>query len=413
MYMRSFASLWMTIFKMNEMKHFITIVVGLLLACLPMQAQEKPLVTPDDSIQSLLNRLLPSVNPDVSAHMNLEFYTSAAGYFTEGTFDEAAFKINRVRLEILGSFSKDFNWHFRQSFNKYSNPHALDNLSSSIEFAYVNWKPTDKFNMTIGKQFVAMGGYEYYLNANKVREFSDFNEYVAAYQAGVAAAFNASPTQEWVLQVTNFRSGEDEDMYVYGRPMGIAKAKVPVITTLNWNGLFADKTLQFRYAASWGQQAEGRNILYLTAANVYEKGPVIAYVDVMYSRQGLDTHCIVSDMQGPLVENPVTAQNTEYLSVIADIDYRFHPHWNAYIKGAYETAGVYKTNGLFEKGLYRTTWNLQGCVEFFPMKGSELMIFGHLLYKGHQLTDRARALGAVAPDTQRISVGLVYTIPVF
>ena len=413
MYMRSFASLWMTIFKMNEMKHFITIVVGLLLACLPMQAQEKPLVTPDDSIQSLLNRLLPSVNPDVSAHMNLEFYTSAAGYFTEGTFDEAAFKINRVRLEILGSFSKDFNWHFRQSFNKYSNPHALDNLSSSIEFAYVNWKPTDKFNMTIGKQFVAMGGYEYYLNANKVREFSDFNEYVAAYQAGVAAAFNASPTQEWVLQVTNFRSGEDEDMYVYGRPMGIAKAKVPVITTLNWNGLFADKTLQFRYAASWGQQAEGRNILYLTAANVYEKGPVIAYVDVMYSRQGLDTHCIISDMQGPLVENPVTAQNTEYLSVIADIDYRFHPHWNAYIKGAYETAGVYKTNGLFEKGLYRTTWNLQGCVEFFPMKGSELMIFGHLLYKGHQLTDRARALGAVAPDTQRISVGLVYTIPVF
>ena len=395
------------------MKNFITAFALIICACLPMQAQEKPLVTPDDSIQSLLNRLLPSVNPDVSAHMNLEFYTSAAGYFTEGTFDEAAFKINRVRLEILGSFSKDFNWHFRQSFNKYSNPHALDNLSSSIEFAYVNWKPTDKFNMTIGKQFVAMGGYEYYLNANKVREFSDFNEYVAAYQAGVAAAFNASPTQEWVLQVTNFRSGEDEDMYVYGRPMGIAKAKVPVITTLNWNGLFADKTLQFRYAASWGQQAEGRNILYLTAANVYEKGPVIAYVDVMYSRQGLDTHCIISDMQGPLVENPVTAQNTEYLSVIADIDYRFHPHWNAYIKGAYETAGVYKTNGLFEKGLYRTTWNLQGCVEFFPMKGSELMIFGHLLYKGHQLTDRARALGAVAPDTQRISVGLVYTIPVF
>ena len=395
------------------MRKLFTLFTGVLLACLPIQAQEEALVTPDDSIRSLLNRLLPTVNPDVSAHMNLEFYTSAAGYFTEGTFDEAAFKINRVRLEILGSFSKEFNWHFRQSFNKYSNPHALDNLSSSIEYAYVNWKPSDKFNMTIGKQFVAMGGYEYYLNSNKVREFSDFNEYVAAYQAGVAAAFNPSPTQEWVLQVTNFRSGEDEDMYVYGRPMGIAKAKVPVITTLNWNGLFADKAIHLRYAASWGQQAEGRNVLYLTAANVYEKGPVIAYVDVMYSRQGLDNHCIISDMQGPMVENPVTAQHTEYLSVIADFDYRFHPHWNAYVKGAYETAGVYKTNGLFEKGLYRTTWNVQGCVEFFPMKGSELMLFGHLLYKGHHLTDRARALGAVAPDTQRVSIGLVYTIPVF
>ena len=395
------------------MRKLITLFTGLLMLCLPIQAQVNPLVTPNDSIKSLLNRLLPTVNPDVSAHMNLEFYTSAAGYFTEGNFDEAAFKINRVRLEILGSFSKEFNWHFRQSFNKYSNPHALDNLSSSIEYAYVNWKPSDKFNLTVGKQFVAMGGYEYYLHSNKVREFSEFNDYVAAYQAGLSAAFNFSPSQELVLQVTNFRSGEDKDMYVYGRPEGIAKAKVPVISTLNWNGSYEDNTIRFRYAASWGQQAKGKNILYLTAANIYEKGPTLLYLDVMYSRQGLDNHCIISDMQGAMVENPVTAQHTEYLTIIGNFDYRIHPHWNAYIKGAYETAGVYKANGHFEKGLYRTTWNLQGCVEFFPMDNSELMIFGHVLHKGHKLTDRARALGAVAPDTQRISIGLVYTIPVF
>ena len=395
------------------MRKLIGLIACVMMACLPMQAQEKPLITPNDSLTSLLSQLLPKGNTDVSAHMNLEFYTSAAAYFTERNFDEAAFKINRVRLEILGSFSKEFNWHFRQSFNKYSNPHALDNLSSSIEYAYVNWKPSDKFNLTVGKQFVAMGGYEYYLNSNKVREFSEFNDYVAAYQAGVSAAFNFSPTQELVLQVTNFRSGEDEDMYVYGRPEGIAKAQVPVISTLNWNGWFADKSIQLRYAASWGQQAKGKNVLYLTAGNIYEKGPVTAYLDVMYSRQGLDNHCIISDMQGAVVENPVTAQNTEYLAVIADFDYRFHLNWNAYIKGAYETAGVYKTNGHFEKGLYRTTWNLQGCVEFFPMDNSELMLFAHVLHKGHKLTDRARALGAIAPDTQRISVGLVYTIPVF
>lgn len=395
------------------MRKLITVLALLWMACLPMQAQEEPLVTPNDSIKSLLNRLLPSVNPEVSAHMNLEFYTSAAAYFTEGNFDEAAFKINRVRMEILGSFSKEFNWHFRQSFNKYSNPHALDNLSSSIEYAYVNWKPSEKFNMTVGKQFVSLGGYEYYLNANKVREFSEFNNYVSVYQAGLSAIYNFTPTQELVLQVTNIRSGEDKDMYIYGRPEGVEKAKIPVITTLNWNSWYADKAVQLRYAAAWGQQAKGKNILYLTAGNIYEKGPVIAYLDVMYAREGLDSHGIITDMQGPMVYTPTTAMNTEYLTFIADIDYRFHPHWNAYIKGAYETAGVYKENGIFEKGLYRTTWNIQGCVEFFPMRNSELRIFGHLLHKGHKLTSRARALGAVSPDTQRISFGLVYTIPVF
>lgn len=395
------------------MRKLITALALLWMACLPMQAQEEPLVTPNDSIKSLLNRLLPSVNPEVSAHMNLEFYTSAAAYFTEGNFDEAAFKINRVRMEILGSFSKEFNWHFRQSFNKYSNPHALDNLSSSIEYAYVNWKPSEKFNMTVGKQFVSLGGYEYYLNANKVREFSEFNNYMSVYQAGLSAIYNFTPTQELVLQVTNIRSGEDKDMYIYGRPEGVEKAKIPVITTLNWNSWYADKAVQLRYAAAWGQQAKGKNILYLTAGNIYEKGPVIAYLDVMYAREGLDSHGIITDMQGPMVYTPTTAMNTEYLTFIADIDYRFHPHWNAYIKGAYETAGVYKENGIFEKGLYRTTWNIQGCVEFFPMRHSELRIFGHLLHKGHKLTSRARALGAVSPDTQRISFGLVYTIPVF
>ena len=193
------------------MKKLVALFILIGMACLPMQAQDPALVTPDDSIKSLLNRLLPTVNPEVKAHMNLEFYTSAAAYFTNGSFDEAAFKINRVRMEILGSFSKEFNWHFRQSFNKYSNPHALDNLSSSIEYAYVNWKPTEKFNLTVGKQFVSLGGYEYYLNANKIREFSEFNDYVAAYQAGLSAAFNFSPTQELVLQVTNLRNGKDED----------------------------------------------------------------------------------------------------------------------------------------------------------------------------------------------------------
>lgn len=376
-------------------------------------AQEQPLISPDDSIRSLLGRIFPNTNPNLSEHMNLEFYTSGAAYFTDGNLDEAAFKLNRVRLEILGSFTKDFSYHFRQSFNKYSNPHSLDNLSSSIEYAYMNWKMSDRFNLTVGKQFLSLGGYEYYVNAIKVREFSEFNDNVPAYQAGVTGTFNFSPTQELVLQVLNNRNGEDNDTYVYGLPAGVNKTKIPIITTLNWNGLFVDKALQLRYAAAWGQLAEGKNIYYLTAGNVYEKGPVIAYIDVMYSREGLDSKGIISDLQGPTVAAPATAENAEYFSTIANFDYRIHPNWNVYVKGAYETASVYKANGIFEKGLYRTTWNAQACVEYFPMRNRELLIFAHMLYKGHHLTDRAKALGAVSPDTQRFSIGLVYTIPVF
>ena len=46
---------------------------------------------------------------------------------------------------------------------------------------------------------------------------------------------------------------------------------------------------------------------------------------------------------------------------------------NLYLNGAYETAGIYNTNGPFEKGLYRTTWKM--C-----------------------LRDRAWAVGVVTPE---------------
>ena len=158
---------------------------------------------------------------------------------------------------------------------------------------------------------------------------------------------------------------------------------------------------------------EGKNALYLTAGNIYENGPVLAYLDVLYARQGLDSHGIITELQGSNVPMPVTAQNTEYFTLIGNVDYRIHPHWNVYVKGVYETARVYKSNGTFEKGLYKSSWNAQACVEYFPMKNSELLIFAHLLYKGYNLTNRAQALGGISPDKQRLSIGLVYSIPVF
>lgn len=374
---------------------------------------QQPLIVPDDSISSLLGRILPNTDPNLSSHMNLQFCTAGMANFTEGEFDDAAFNLYRVKLEILGAFNEKFSYHFRQSFNKYSNPHALDNLSSSIEFAVVNWKMNDRFTLSAGKQDLALGGYEYYVNAIKVREFSEFNDYLACYQAGVTGRINLSSSQELVFQVANLRSGSDEDTYAYGLLEGIEKAKVPVLSTMNWNGFFADNAIQLRYAASIGQQAKGRNICYLTAANVYEKGPIVAYLDLMYSREGLDSKGLISNLQGIGTDMPVTAQNVEYFTAIANFDYRIHPNWNVYVKGAYETARVYKANGPFEKGKYRTAWNAQACVEYFPMKNSELLIFAHVLYKGYDLTDRARALGGFCPDKQRFSIGLVYSIPVF
>ena len=407
-----------TKFLIDLMKKLLTVLL-VLMSVFAASAQNETLISGLDSIPSMIERMLNRRDSlrygdykirHIKSHINLEFYTSANAHFTENHFDEASFKINRVRLEIYGRLNSHLAYHFRQSFNRYSNPYSLDNLASSIEYANITWYANRHFSLVAGKQFVALGGYEAYVNALRVREFCEFNNSVAVYQAGLMGVIDFSKTQQLIVQVVNNRSGSDSDLFIYGRPSGIQAAKVPLLATLNWNAYFADKAVHLRYSASAGQLAKGKNIYYLTCGNVYEKGPVVAYLDVMYSREGIDSQQRITALQPG---EGVTAQNTQYLSFIANFDYQFHPKWNAYVKGAYETAGVYKDNGFFSKGRYMTSWNAQACLEWFPFSEDKgFKVFAHYLYKGHGLADRAKALMAVKPHTQRLSLGIVYVIPV-
>ena len=392
-----------------------------ILCLLPMAAaaQNQTLISPDDSIPSLVERIIAGhedgvKDKNIKSNINLEFYTTANAYFTDGKFDEVSFKMNRVRLEFVGQVTDRLSYHFRQSFNKYTNPYSMDNLSSSIEYANITWQTTEKFSLVAGKQFVALGGYEAYVNAMRLMEFCDFNNNVAVYQAGLMGVMQFTPSQQLIVQLVNNRSGSDSDLYLYGRPDGIDAAGLPLLATLNWNGLFLDDALHFRYSASAGQLAKGKNIYYLTCGNIYEKDPVIAYLDVMYSREGIDSQQRITALQGQgRGMLPVTAQNTQYLSFIANFDYQFSPKWNAFVKGAYETAGVYEANGIFKKGRFMTGWQAQACLEWYPFTESKgLKVFAHYLYKGYELTENAEVMMASMPHTQRISLGMVYVIPV-
>lgn len=389
-----------------------------ILFMLPMfaAAQNQTLISQNDSIPSIVERIIQQREGGykirkIKSNINLEFYTTANAYFTDGKFDEMSFKMNRVRLEFVGKLNDNLSYHFRQSFNKYTNPYSMDNLSSSIEYANITWQTSEKFSLVAGKQFVALGGYEAYVNAMRLMEFCDFNNNVAVYQTGLMGVVQFNPSQQLILQVVNNRSGSDSDLYLYGRPEGIEAAKLPLLATLNWNGLFLDDALHFRYSASAGQLAKGKNIYYLTCGNIYEKDPYIAYFDVMYSREGIDSQQRITALQGQ--GTPVTAQNTQYLSFIANFDYQFSPKWNAFIKGAYETAGVYEANGIFQKGRFMTGWQAQACLEWYPFtEANGLKVFAHYLYKGYNLTKNAEVMMASMPHTQRISLGMVYVIPV-
>ncbi len=374
-------------------------------------AQSEPMISSGE--ESLLERLTEGQRKVDWADMNIQFCSAVDASFQNGKLDEAAFKVHRIRLEVLGGFHEKFTYHFRQSLNQYTTPNIpLDNLSGSVELAMVGWQLNDKWKLTAGKQPVQFSGYECWVNAIKVRHYSDFNNTIPCYQAGVNVAYKMNDSHEFNFQLTNNRNGDSNDQFMYGLPEDVEATKIPLLATVNWDGYFVDHAMQLRYSLSYGQLAKNKNVFYFTCGNVWDKKPFLGYVDFMYSREGIDSKGLIS---GVTVQDGVgqTLSDVDYFTTIFNLDYRVASHWNLYVKGVYEQGNVFKSSGNISAGTYRRVWNAQLCAEYYSLKNSELLCYLHLLYKNVHLTERATRWGAESYNQQRISLGLVYTLPVF
>ena len=378
---------------------------------LKVAAQSESMISSQE--QPLLERLTDGKRKVDRADMNIQFCSAVDASFQNGQLDEAAFKVHRIRLEVLGGFHEKFTYHFRQSLNQYTTPNIpLDNLSGSVELAMVGWQLNDRWKLTAGKQAVQFSGYECWVNAIKVRHYSDFNNTIPCYQAGLNVAYKMNDSHEFNFQVTNNRNGDSNDQFMYGLPEGVEATKIPLLATVNWDGYFVDHAMQLRYSLSYGQLAKNKNVFYFTCGNVWDKKPFLGYIDFMYSREGIDSKGLIS---GVTVQDGVgkTLSNVDYFTTIFNLDYRVASHWNLYVKGVYEQGNVFKSSGDVTAGTYRRVWNAQLCAEYYPLKNSELLCYLHLLYKNVHLTERATRWGAESYNQQRISLGLVYTLPVF
>ena len=316
----------------------------------------------------------------------------------------AMYKIN-TNLERLGDFA--------ESIARFS-----VNLPESIEYAMIGYRLNDKFTITLGKQDAAWGGFEYDLDPYAIYEYSDMNEYMDCYFTGITLGYQPTPSQELRLQVTDNRIGSMEDTYGI-LPAGIEKPRAPLFYTFNWNSSYLDEILNLRYSATAGEQAKGKWMYMAWAGHNVCTGPFDGYFDVMYTRGSLDPLGILTELVPPSAENeegPVCLRNIQYLSLVAEMNYRFHPKWHAFAKGMSETGSVYKAGDEEEElpdGKYRTAWGLQTGIEFYPMADENLHIFLTGTARFYNLTEKAKALCASIENTQRLSVGFIYKLPLY
>ena len=335
-------------------------------------------------------------------------------YFRDG-FEEGAFKMRQLRIEMKGNINDWLSYRYRQRLNRSNDSNGMiDNLPTSIDYAGIGIKLNEQFNLFVGKQCAAYGGIEFDLNPIEIYEYSDMIENMNNFLTGVNVGYNLTPSQQFNFQILNSRNGSFDSTYgitedVNGHLPDLKSGKLPLVYTLNWNGNFND-VFKTRWSASVMNEAKSRNLYYYALGNELNLGKFNMFLDFMYAREGIDRNGTITGIVGrPGGHN---AFNAGYLSLVTKLNYRFLSKWNAFVKGMYETASVTKSTEDIAKGKYRTSWGYLAGIEYYPMK-TNLHFFLTYVGRTYDFTSHAKVLGETDYSTNRLSVGFIWQMPVF
>lgn len=340
-------------------------------------------------------------------NLYLNMHGDFAADWRNSDFQEGKFEMKQLRIEMKGDINDWLSYRYRQRLNKGDDPRGYrDNLLKSIDIAGIGVK-LDKWQFFLGKQCAAYGGIEFDLNPIEIYQYSDMVDYMSNFMTGVNVAYNFTPQQQLQVQMLNALNGSSEEMYG-----AYEKAKLPMVYTVNWNGNFGD-FYKTRWSASFMNETVGEHMWYFALGNEFNFSPKFGmYFDWLYSIEGVDRKGIITGIVGG--DNP--ARNTskvDYMSFLLHLNYRFLPKWNLFLKGMYETAGVYKSHDGIEKGNYRTSWGYIGGIEYYPLKDRNLHFFLAYVGRDYVYTGRARAYGEKGYTTNQLSAGFIWQMPVF
>lgn len=367
----------------------------------------------NDSLRNSVIGYLTKKKMPEAINVDLHLRSAFHARFNSGTADrdEASFRFDHIMIGIYGNITDKLSCKYLQRLNKGTQAFETENLSSTIDYAYLKYQLTPQFAITGGRQALFVGGFEYNEYPINIYDYSGITNNITCYLTGVNVAYSIRNNQELAFQILNNKAGTMEE--AFGRiPEGIERPFAPLYYSLAWNSNYSDNKVQLRYAATAGELAKGKWVFMVSGGQMANFGKVNIFLDILYHRSAIDHLGVIRKMatnaDGTAWDG--IARSVEYLTFVSEANYRFLPKWNIHLKGFYDRASVYKENGIFSKGNYLSSWGYQGGIEFFPMADSNLHLFLNTtgkIYKNIQKENRMNQ-----EDQFRVSLGVVYRLPV-
>ena len=338
--------------------------------------------------------------------------------FQDGEFTKTRFANEQFRLEIKGKVHDKVYFRFRDRYTRAQTSESVDNLSHSVDLAFIRVDASKKFSISLGKLCADWGGIEFDMNPIDIYEYSDIIEYADNFLTGVGVSWQVAKNHQFTFQALDSRTKTLNELY--GPQPNLEESKVPLAFVANWRGSFFEGKFNTIWSYAVHNEAtdtvldKGVNMTYVALGNQLKLGKFTIEYDYKQSNEDLDRTTIVSETV-PDNLYPYALRNTLYIGHWVHLYWRISPKINLAFVGMMDIA-KYKDNIDPQKTTddLRTAWGYIPTFEYYPYKDLNLRFYANWVGRNYEYSSYAKSrFGAKDYTTGRFAIGFVTPLGIF
>lgn len=351
---------------------------------------------------------------NISMIANMNF--ALRNEFVDGEYTQTRFRNEQFRLEIRGQVHRKVYFRFRDRYTRAQTSESIDNLSRSVDLAYLRFDLTDRWSLSAGKMCADWGAWEFDWNPIDIYEYSDIVEFADNFLTGAGVSYTANSRNQWTFQILDSRTKSFNELY--GEQPNFTESKAPLAFVANWRGNLWDGRVKTIWSYSLFNEAQevstgnSANMNYIALGNEFNFNKFRFIYDFKWSDEELDRTGIVSETV-PDTLYAFALANTQYIGHWVNLQYKITPKWHltcvlmldiAKWKNATEV-DPQNTTG---EDKVRDAYGFIPAVEFYPWDDLNLKFFVNYVGRVYKYTDYAKTrFGAEDYTTGRVTVGFI------
>lgn len=353
-------------------------------------------------------------NVSVIANMNFALRNE----FVDDEYTQTRFRNEQFRLEIRGQVHEKVYFRFRDRYTRAQTSESVDNLSRSVDLAYLRFDVSEKFSISAGKMCADWGAWEFDWNPIDIYEYSDIVEYADNFLTGLGASYAPNARHQFTVQVLDSRTKSFDELY--GAQPNFTESKAPLAFVANWRGVLFGGKLKTIWSYSLFNEAQdgnddAANMNYIALGNELNFGKLTFIYDFKLSQEDLDRTSIVSETVPddiPGLEYPYALAQTRYTGHWIHLRYKVTPKVHLTFVGMldiaeWDNATKDPANESNETKI-REAWGFIPAVEYFPWSDLNLKFFANWVGREYKYSDYAKSrFGSADYSTGRFTVGFI------